>query len=226
MSALHSSFCCNSFFFFFFILENFWIILCAFFLHYVMCTKWYSGTRFYLFRSTHYQTMRNLFYYDDQYQTQAQLTALTASEVLLNVLRRVSCRQTIPLRQIWILCVILYINFWMLLTSDFRSLPSHPHRWWMGCRISLLRYASWGLKPWTVCSTKKNKALETFETVESQRPSRVSVTAWSGKVMNPPPNAGSRPPCPNLIFWISLFTLALLHLPAFMAASPVLTWEV
>lgn len=180
----------------------------------------YSGTYFYLFRSTHNQTMRNLFYYDDQYQ--AQLTALRTSEVLLNVLRRVSCRQTIPLRQIWILCVILYINFWTLLTSDFRSLPPHPHRWWMGCRISLLRYASWGLKPWTVCSRKKNKAWETFETVESQRPSRVSVTAWSGKVMNPPPNAGSRPPCPNLIFCISLFTLALLHLPAFMAASPVL----
>lgn len=106
--------------------------------------------------------------------------------------------------------MILYVNFWTLLTSDFHSLPSHPHRgfgrsgcWWMGCRISLIRYASWGLQTRAVCSRKKNKATETFM-VESQRPSRVSVAAWSGKVMNPPSNAGSRPQHPNLIFWIWL----------------------
>lgn len=120
----------------------------------------------------------------------------------------VSCRQKIPPRQIRILCMILSINFWTLLTSDFHSLPSYPHRsfrcsscWWMGCCISLIRYASWGLKARAVCS--RNKAAEPF-TVESQRPSRVSVTAWSGKVMSPPSNAGSRPQHPKLISWIWL----------------------
>lgn len=52
-------------------------------------------------------------------------------------------------------------------------------------------------------SCSRNKAAEPF-TVESQRPSRVSVTAWSGKVMSPPSNAGSRPQHPKLISWIWL----------------------
>lgn len=135
-----------------------------------------SGT-FYLFRSTYYQTMRNLFYYDDQYQTQAQLTALTASEVLLSFLRRVSCRQEIPPRQITILCMILHVNLCTLLTSDFHSFPSHPHR-----AFGLLRLLMDGLSYLInkVCELRpegrpqKNKTAETF-TVESRRPSRVFV---------------------------------------------------
>lgn len=158
--------------------------------------------------------MRNLFYWADQDHRQAQLTALRF------------CRQKIPPRQIRILCMLLSINLWTLLASDFRWLPSHPHRsfrrsggWWMGCRISLI---SWGLKAPAVCSSKKNKAAEPFR-VESQPPSRVSLTAWSGKVLSPPSNAASRPQHPKLSAWIWLRPSTLL---CFYLSFPGRTWEV